>query len=156
MSLTTPAPTGSDMRKVRFFCIDGVDRLDLPLAYEIWLDDIYRAPWGNREMMKLAAYLVRYMQMPEQTLLTPAEVESVCQLNAEEARKLLAAMRGFGAIESYTYDRKAIAIALNLNFLQRLRVLETKHRFGHLSAGTGKPWLIIPTASVKLETAVAA
>ncbi len=148
-------PSGADLRKVRFQSIEGIAREDLPLAYEIWLDELYRAPWGNREIMKLAAYLVRYMQKPLLTPLTTGDVETVCQLNAEEARKLLAAMRGFGVIENFVYDRKEVAIELNLTFLQRLRVLEVKHRFGHLAMGADKPWHLADTAPVATATSLA-
>jgi hypothetical protein len=156
MTSTAAAPTNVDMRKVRFQSIEGIAREDLPLAYEIWLDELYKAPWGNRETMKLAAYLVRYMQKPHLTPLTPSDVETVCQLNAEEARKMLTAMRGFGVIENFVYDRKQVVIELNLTFLQRLRVLETKHRFGHLAMGAGKPWHLAPTSATPNEIAEAA
>jgi hypothetical protein len=137
---TAILPATAEMRKVRFQSIEGIDRADLPLAYEVWLEEVYKATWATRETMKLAAYLVRYMVKPEHVPMTPADIETTCQLNAEEARKMLTSMRGFGVIDSYVYDRKQILIELNLSFSQRLRVLEIKHRFGHLARNGDKPW----------------
>jgi hypothetical protein len=42
-----------DQRRVRFASVDGIAREDLPLAYEVWLDEFIRAPWMTREAMKL-------------------------------------------------------------------------------------------------------
>lgn len=124
-----------DRRKVRFVSIAGLTPDDLPLAYEIWLDDLYRAPWANREAMRLGAHLVTYMQRPKDIVLSSAHVETACQLSLEEARKTLQMMRNFGAVDTFVYDRTDVSAGLVLSIMQRLRVLETRER---LMAVTGK------------------
>lgn len=130
-----------DQRRLRFSDIVGLGRPDLPLACEIWLDDIYRAPWITREAMKLSAYFVRYMNRPDANALTLREIESQCQLSADDVRKALVLMRGFGAVEAFVIDRNDIRVGLCLGYLQRLRALEAKHRFTQLPVDAGaSPW----------------
>ena len=130
----------NDLRKVRFAAIDGITREDLPLANEIWLQDLYRAPWASREMMKLAALFVRYMSNPQSTTLSMAEIEIVCQLSPEDVRKTLAAMKGFGAIDAFSVDRTQVQVALNLSLMQRLQVLEVKQRFTAVLPDAQQVW----------------
>jgi hypothetical protein len=127
-------PIVTDQRRLRFSDIAGLYRSDLPLACEVWLEDIYRAPWISREAMKLAAYFVRYMGRPEASALTLREIENQCQLSADEVRKALVLMRNFGAVESFMIDRNDIRAGICLGHLQRLRVLEAKSRFSQLLA----------------------
>ena len=121
-----------DQRRLRFADITGLERRDLPLATEIWLDDLYKAVWVNRETMKLCAYFVRYMGRPEAGALTLREIENQCQLNADEVRKSLVLMRTFGLVEAFVIDRSDIRVALRLSITQRLRALEAKHRLKQL------------------------
>ena len=133
-----------DQRRLRFSDIVGLERHDLPLACEIWLEDIYRAPWISREAMKLCAYFVRYMSRPDANALTLREIESQCQLSPDDVRKALVLMRSFGAVEAFVIDRNDIRVGLTLSYHQRLRALEAKHRFAQLPAGAGPtpwPWL---------------
>ena len=133
-----------DQRRLRFSDIVGLERHDLPLACEVWLEDIYRAPWISREAMKLCAYFVRYMNRPDCTALTLREIESQCQLSTDDVRKSLVLLRSFGAVEAFVIDRNDIRVGLCLSYLQRLKALEAKHRFAQLPAGNGPtpwPWL---------------
>ena len=130
-----------DQRRLRFSDIVGLERHDLPLACEVWLEDIYRAPWISREAMKLSAYFVRYMNRPDANALTLREIESQCQLSPDDVRKALVLMRSFGAVEAFVIDRNDIRVGLCLSYLQRLRALEAKHRFAQLPAsGKTTPW----------------
>ncbi len=87
-------------RRARFSSIDGLERDDLPLAFEVWVEDHFAAPWATRESMKLAQHFgVRYMASSSTYNLSLGELESIVQLNPEEARKTLAVMQSFGAIE---------------------------------------------------------
>lgn len=130
-----------DLRKVRFTTIDGLERADLPLANEIWLDDLYKAPWATRETMKLGCQLIRYMIRPDPALLSFSQFETVCQLSPEEARKTMQVMRVFGVVERYVCEKSDIHVDLHLSLLQRLRVLETKHRFmSALGTAADIPW----------------
>ena len=125
-----------DQRRLRFADITGLERRDLPLATEIWLEDIFKAPWINRETMKLCAYFVRYMSRPDASALTLREIENQCQLSADDVRKCLVLMRTFGTAEAFVIDRSDIRVALRLSITQRLRTLEAKHR---LKALLGEP-----------------
>ena len=128
-------------RRARFTSIDGIDRDDLPLAYEIWVEDHFRSPWATRESMKLAQHLVRYMASPKSFNLSLGELESIVQLNPEEVRKTLALMQSFGAVDIFTLDRLAgVTMYLNLSYHQRLRVLESKRRFAAVAMGK-RPWV---------------
>jgi hypothetical protein len=134
----------TDQRRLRFSDISGLERSDLPLACEIWLEDIYRAPWITREVMKLAAYFMRYMLRPEANALSLREIESQAQIGAEEVRKSLVLMKNFGAVEGFLIDRNDIRVGLCLGYLQRLRALEAKYKFaqhlGLLMDGKSWPW----------------
>lgn len=129
----------SDNRNVRFANIDGLAREDLPLANEIWLQDVYRAPWATSQMMKLAALVVRYMNNPSSAF-NMGEIEIVCQIPPEEVRKTFTAMKGFGAVESFACDKANAQVALTLSLLQRLQVLETKRRFAAVMPGAQRIW----------------
>lgn len=133
-------------RRARFSSIDGLERDDLPLAFEVWVEDHFSAPWATRESMKLAQHFVRYMAASSTYNLSLGELESIVQLNPEEVRKTLAVMQSFGAVESYTLDRLAgISVLLSLTYHQRLRVLEAKRRFAAVAMGK-RPW-VKPVAS---------
>ena len=132
-----------DQRRLRFSDITSLERRDLPLACEIWLEDLYRAPWITREGMKLATYFVRYMSRPDANALSVREIETQCQLSAEDLRKTLVLMRSYNAVEGFVIDRNDIRVGLKLSYLQRLRTLETKHRFAELlgrPSGSSWPW----------------
>lgn len=130
-----------DMRRVRFAAIDGLERADLPLANEIWLDDLYRSSWASKEAMKLGCHLVRYMVRPDAVMLSFSQFETVCQLSPDEARKTLQVMKVFGVIQDFTCERNDIRMQLHLSLLQRLRVLEAKQRFlATLGTGMDIPW----------------
>ena len=124
----------SEHRRLRFSDIMGIERSDLPFACDIWLEDIYRAPWGTREVMKLAAYFVRYMSKPDANALSIREVESQIQMAPEELRKTLVLMRAFNAVEGFLIERNDIRVGLKLSHMQRLRVLEARSRFAVLLA----------------------
>jgi hypothetical protein len=127
-----------DPRKIRFASIEGIERSDLPLANEIWLQDVMSAPWSTREAMKLAQHMVRYMGDAKRTSVGLTEIETLCQLGPEETRKTLGLLRTFGAIDSFQTTRTEIAAQLHLSLLQRLRVLETRTKLETLSGHAGK------------------
>lgn len=116
-------------RRVRFACIDGLTRADLPLACEVWRDDLFRAPWADRETMKLAIQLTRYICDPDPAALSLREVERQCHMSRDDVIKTLRSMRNYGAAISYFVDRAEFRVLLELTLLQRLRVLEAKRRF---------------------------
>lgn len=118
-----------DQRCVRFASIEGLARDDLPLAREIWLDELFYAPWVSRDAMKLAAHLVRYMGKPDVTQLSLREVERECQMVRDDVHRALTLMRTFSAIDSYSVEKDDLRLTINLSLMQRLRVLEARKRF---------------------------
>ena len=135
----------SDQRRLRFSDIMGIERSDLPFACDIWLEDIFRAPWMTREVMKLSAYFVRYMMKPDSNALTLRDVETQCQMPPEELRKALVLMRTFSAVEGFLIERNDIRVGLKLSHMQRLRTLEARSRFAALLAEPVKqdwPWVV--------------
>lgn len=129
-----------EQRRIRFASIAGIEREDLPLACEVWLNDLCSALWVTRDAMKLGNYVVRYMLRKAPTLLSLNDIESQYQLGEEEVRKALTLMRTFGAVDSFVCDRSGLRIALSLSILQRLKVLEARHRFTVLVPGVLRPW----------------
>lgn len=124
-------------RRVRFTSIDGLRRSDVPVAGEVWLDDIYRSAWTTKEAMKIAAFMVRYMAKPDPNMMTLTAIEGQLQLGPEQTKVALKIMRMFGAIDSYTVGRSEIRAALNLTVLQKVRALEARHRLAMLSGQMG-------------------
>lgn len=118
-----------DQRCVRFASIEGLVRDDLPLAREIWLDELFFAPWASRDAMKLAAHFMRYMAKPDILQLSVREVERECQMVRDDIHRALTLMRTFSAVEGYALEKDEVRVTINLSLMQRLRVLEAKKRF---------------------------
>jgi hypothetical protein len=123
---------GVDARRVRFASIDGLDRADLPLACDVWRDDLFRAPWVERDVMRLAILFTRYICRPDPSMILLRELERTCQLSRADVSRVLTIMVGFGAVDSFALDRDDVRAFLHLSMLQRLRVLEAKQRFQEL------------------------
>lgn len=135
-----------DQRRVRFVSIEGINREDLPLACEIWQEDLFKAPWVTREAMKLGTHLMRYIRKATPNALNLREIEAAYALSFDDVRKALLLMRTFGAIESFICEREDLRVALTLSFQQRLKVLEIKNRFATLSfeaGGNSRPWVAV-------------
>lgn len=138
-----------DLRRIRFATIDGLRRSELPLACDIWADDLYRAPWGTRETMKLGAFLVRYItDGMSPNLATLGGVELRTQLGRDEVKQALKTMYLYRAIEAYSIEKNELRVALRLSDMQRALVLEAAERLESLvarrpgSAGIREPrWL---------------
>jgi hypothetical protein len=134
LSQETASSGDQGQRRIRFGCIDGIGRDDIPLACEVWMDDLMRSPWADRDTMKLAMHLMRYISDPNSVSVLVQEVESLCQLGREDVTKALVAMRNFGVATSYSVSRSEVRATLNLSMLQRLRVLELRRRMKELQA----------------------
>jgi hypothetical protein len=50
----------TENRRIRFATIDALNREDLPLAAEVWREDLRSEIWATRDMLRLATLLVRY------------------------------------------------------------------------------------------------
>lgn len=122
----------SEQRRVFFTSIEGLDRADLPLCCEVWLDAAVRGPWASKELMRLAALFVRYIMNPAATPVSIRDIEAQYQITREEVNRGLRLLQAFLAINSFTIERDDIRVALNLSLLQRLRVLEAKQQLAAL------------------------
>jgi hypothetical protein len=123
-----------EQRRVRFASIDGIARADLPLAIEIWIDELSKKNWMSRDALKFATYLGRYMLDPDPKNLTLRSIERHTQLDRKQVLEVLKLMHTYGAAEAFDIDADAVRASLSLSLLQRLRTLETKRRFAELGA----------------------
>jgi len=137
-----------EARRVRFESIDGLQRRDIRLAGEVWLKDVCDSKWASRETMKLAGHLVRYMSVPDVRQVAIARIEHQLQLTREEINAALRQMRHFWAVEAFSVSGDELRVALHLTTLQRLRVLEARHRFEFLMRQTA-PEPGLPPAGAK-------
>ena len=154
-----------EQRRLRFANITGLERDDLRLAGEIWLDELFRAPWVSCNAMKLGTVFVRYMADADPAMLTLEHVAGQYELTLEEIMGALSLMRMFGAIDSFRIEAGQLRASLNLSLLQRLRTLEAKQRFCELMAfsrsvgnpgqGTGARWAPVRTSEPVLTHPVA-
>ncbi len=125
---------GHEQRRVRFADIGGLTREDLPLACEVWLDDLARAAWGTRDATKLAVYLMRYIVDPQRTPITFGEIERRLQMDRKYLMQSLVLMRTYAAVVEFAVDKDDLKVSINLSLLQRLRVLEGQRRLSDLAA----------------------
>ena len=132
-----------EQRRIRFADISGLQREDLPIACEVWLDDLFRASWGTREAGKLGTYLTRYIQGTHGAKASLRRIENQCQLSRDTIRQTLVLLRAYAAIDEFNIEEDDLSVSLSLSFLQRLRALEVAQRFGHLIAerqASRGPW----------------
>ncbi len=115
-----------DKRRVRFACIDGLQREDIGLAAEIWHDDIVRQSWATRDMIKLSTVFKRYMTSSDPVMMTLRSIERRCQLDRKALTDAVRAMQIFGVIEAFSFEEEVLRASLTLTLMQRLRVLEAK------------------------------
>ena len=132
-----------DARQLRFGDISGIKRKDLPIAVEIWLQDITSSGWATRDVIKLATLFSAYIKQPKSDVLDFNAVERSTGLEKDKVVEASSAMTSFGAMQQFDYSGPRIKATLNLSFLQRLRVLELCCRFAELRAdlrGEELPW----------------
>lgn len=127
----------AQQRHARFASIEGLRPQHLPIAGEIWLDEVAKASWTTREAIKLASYIARYMVKPESAPMSMAAIEGQLQLSPEQTKVTLKLMLMFGAFESMSVIKDDVRCALNLSLLQKLRVLETYQRLEAALAALG-------------------
>lgn len=123
-------------RRVRFSNLEKIGKVELGLACDIWLRDLAAAPWASREAMKLGAHFMNYIRAANPANLSLREVETVLQLNREELSRALNLLKLFAVLSSYTVEKDDMKASLTLSPVQILQMLEMKHRFMALAAGT--------------------
>ena len=121
-----------DARHLRFADISGIQRKDLPIAVEVWLQDITKSSWATRDVIKLATLFAQYIKQPSLDLLNFSAVERRIGLEKKKVMEASSAMVSYGAVHKYDCSGPRINATLHLSFLQRLRVLEVCCRFAEL------------------------
>lgn len=132
-----------NQRRLRFSSIRGLDRNELPIAAEVWLNDMRGQIWITRDILKLATHLTRYINASDPNLLSLGLVERNCAIDAKQVKECLRMMRVYGAVDAYSCEDDSVRASLHLSYIQRLKVLEIRHKFGVLSGGSGSddlPW----------------
>lgn len=122
-----------EKRLLRFTAIDGLTRDDLPLAAEIWLEELRPQVWVTREILKLGTHFKRYMAEPDPDMLLMARIERICQTDRAQVMDALRLMQIYGTIEAYSSVDDRLRVGLHLGLLQRYRVLEIRHRMQQLA-----------------------
>lgn len=144
-----------ELRRVRFDSIEGLHRADLGIAGEVWLRDVCKATWATRDCMKIAAHVARYMAAPDPRLLTPSKIEQQLQLGRDEMKAALRLMKLYRVVEAFNLEADGLRAALHLSTLQRLEVLEVRHRLDVLcrqrgvEPASGGRWL--PPAEPRID-----
>ncbi len=135
----------NDQRCVRFASLARVEREELELVLDVWLEDALRAPWATKDTMKLAGVLAHYITAPSRDILNLRAIEDLYQLSADSARRSLVLFSLFGLIDAYSTENNELRAALRLSKPQLLRVLKTKKELNAL--------LVNDTVSTISETA---
>jgi hypothetical protein len=153
-------------RYIRFASISGIDRRDLPIAAEVWLESIAQSCWTDRNILKLATLFMKYMRDPNPALVRFASIGQSVGLDGRGLDSCLRLMAAYGAVETYDCSGDALRVSLNLTYLQRLRVLEIARRFTELQRASDvhelpwhcceKNWLArtVPSPNVEPEIGV--
>lgn len=122
----------TDKRRIRFNDLEGLTRDDLPLATEIWLDDICEGRWSTSEVQKIGAVLMGWIRSPDLAEHEARSMEDKYRLTREEVQRAFNLLKLFGFVESFSVDREGVKAVVRLSILQRLRVLEAKRRYQEL------------------------
>ncbi len=123
-----------EKRLVRFGNLAQLDRSEIALACDIWLQDLVTAPWVTREAMKLAAHLTAYVRAANPAALYLREMETLLQLNREEINRAMGLMKLFGVLSEFVIEKDNVRASLNFSTLQSLRMLELRVRHVSLVA----------------------
>lgn len=134
----------SDNRRfIRFACISGIDRKELPIAAEVWLESIAQSAWADRNILKLSTLFMKYMREPNPSMLRFGYIGQVVGLDNRGLDASMRLMVVYGAVETYDCSGEALRASLNLSYLQRLKVLEIARRFRelqHFDSTGSMPW----------------
>ena len=136
-----------EKRRVRFSNMGELGRADVPIAGGIWLRDLCGASWATRESMRLATHFVRYMNQPDDNIVTFEQIESQCQLSRDDVLKALAMMRNYGFVDAFAFDDESLKAALHLSLLQRFETLEMTDRYVELMERRRKSPKLVHNAS---------
>lgn len=121
-----------ERRLIRFASISGIDRKELPIAAEVWIDSISQSNWADREILKLSNVCSRYMRDPQPKSVALRVIEQTAGLDRGKIDNCLRLMVLYGAVETYDCGGEYMRASLYLTYLQRLRVLEIRRRFCEL------------------------
>jgi hypothetical protein len=121
-----------ERRHIRFASINGIDRKELPIAAEVWIESINKSSWADREILKLANICARYMRDPQPLSVAIRVIEQSAGLDRGKIDNNLRLMVLYGAVETYDCGGENLRASLYLTYTQRLRVLEIRRRFCEL------------------------
>jgi len=142
-------------RRIRFNDMDGLDRSDLPLAAEIWLETVCGGRWSSAEVQKVAAILAGWVRDPSLAEAEHRAIEDKYRLTREEVSRAFSLLKLFGFIEAFTVDREGVKAALKLGTLIKIRVIETRQRYRDLiaaaEASADSRWLPQEASSAETE-----
>lgn len=134
----------SDNRRyIRFASISGIDRGELPIAAEVWLETVAQSCWADRSILKLSTLFMKYMRSPDPAMCRFGYIGQVVGLDKRGLDASMRLMTAYGAVETYDCGGDALRASLNLSYLQRLRVLEIARRFRELQVANpieDMPW----------------
>ena len=143
-----------DQRCVRFASIGHVEPEELQLIVDVWLEDALKAPWSNKDTMKLAGVLAHYIAKPSRDILNLKAMEDTHQLNADSARRALVLFSLYGLIDAFSTENNELRAALRLSQTQLVRVLKTKRELDALLGNDADP--VIAETQDRWEPTVAA
>lgn len=147
----TDSDSSRRRRLLRFASIEGIARADLPIAFEVWSNDLASSSWSTREMLKLANQFALYIADPDPDRLSFRSLEGNAGLDRDMVRECLRSFAMFGAVNSYDVETYSFTALLNLTYMQRLKVLELRARFAELShVGFDDPMPWHPKAATSL------
>lgn len=132
-----------DRRRIRFASISGIERTEIPIAAEVWLETISQSCWADRNIVKLATHLLKYLKAPVPSMVEIGSIERSTGLDRRQLDANLRSMAMYGAIENFDCSGKDLRASLNLTYLQRLRVLEIRRSFMELQPAIRQdcmPW----------------
>jgi hypothetical protein len=137
------SPRTVENRILRFESIEGIAREDLPIALEIWTNDVASSSWVTREILKLANRFSIYISNPNPAVLSFSALEGEAGLDRAVLNESLRTLKMFGAVQAYEIDNYRFRAWLHLTYLQRLKVLEARARFAELTLSSFSdrmPW----------------
>ena len=153
----------NENRHLRFADIAGLSEHDLPLAAEVWLDDLSAQFWVTREILKLANLFKRYLGQPDPKMLVLSHIETECHIDKDSVIEALRQMYSYGAVKGYAIDNSVLRVSLQLSIRQRLRVVEASQRWtthlavlhrGEVLTASGRPLHWVPEGGAGDEDVV--
>jgi len=118
---------------VHFAAVEFVDAEERNIAAEVWLDDLCRAAWTTKEVMKIGAFLSKLAAESSTAPLFLKDIESRYNIQQGEISMALNMMTTFRVVDGVTADRGQLLVRLRLGLIQSIRVREERAKLAALS-----------------------